>query len=75
MPSDFPFSRDGILAEGHPNQEMMIVGDLSLETITQSRESGTVRPLLDSRTTSTSSPPSTRCRCERRRHRPQHDAG
>jgi hypothetical protein len=37
---------------------MMIVGDLSLETITQSRESRTVRPLLDSRTTSTSSPPS-----------------
>lgn len=50
-PSDFPFSRDGILAEGHPNQEMMIVGDLNMETITQSRESGTVLPLLDSRTT------------------------
>jgi predicted amidohydrolase len=50
-PSDFPFSRDGILAEGHPNQEMMIVGDLNMETITHSRESGTVLPLLDSRNT------------------------
>ena len=51
-PSDFPFSRDGILAEGHPNQEMMIVGELNMETITHSRESGTVLPLLDSRETS-----------------------
>jgi len=50
-PSDFPFSRDGILAEGHPNQEMMIVGELNMETITHSRESGTVLPLLDSRET------------------------
>src|SRR5690606_24802542 len=30
-PSDFPFSRDGILAEGHPNQEMLVIGDLNLE--------------------------------------------
>lgn len=50
-PSDFPFSRDGILAEGHPNQEMMIVGELNMETITHSRESGTVLPLQDSRET------------------------
>lgn len=47
-PSDFPFSRDGILAEGHPNQEMMVIGDLNLETIQQSRSFGTVLPLLDS---------------------------
>ena len=50
-PSDFPFSRDGILAEGHPNQEMMVIGDLNLETIMQTRTTGTVLPLNDSRNT------------------------
>ncbi len=47
-PSDFSFSRDGILAEGHPNQEMMVIGELNLKTITDAREMGTVLPLLDS---------------------------
>lgn len=47
-PNDFPFARDGILAEGHPNQEMMIIGELNLRTIVESRENGTVIPLLDS---------------------------
>jgi predicted amidohydrolase len=50
-PSDFAFSRDGILAEGHPNQEMMVIGDLNLETILQARTTGTVLPLNDSRNT------------------------
>ncbi len=50
-PSDFAFSRDGILAEGNPNQEMMVIGDLNLETIEQSRTHGTVLPLEDSRRT------------------------
>ena len=50
-PSDFPFSRDGILAEGNPNQEMMIIGELNLETIATSRINGTVLPLEDSRRT------------------------
>jgi predicted amidohydrolase len=50
-PSDFPFSRDGILAEGNPNQEMMVIGELNLRTIEDSRASGTVLPLLDSRRT------------------------
>jgi predicted amidohydrolase len=50
-PSDFPFSRDGILAEGNPNQEMMIIGELNLDTISQSRTSGTVLPLNDSKRT------------------------
>lgn len=50
-PSDFPFSRDGILAEGNPNQEMMIIGELNLETIESSRSTGTVLPLEDSRRT------------------------
>jgi predicted amidohydrolase len=47
-PSDFAFSRDGILAEGNPNQEMMVIGELNLKTIVDARESGTVLPLLDS---------------------------
>jgi predicted amidohydrolase len=47
-PNDFPFARDGSLAEGHPNQEMMVIGELNLRTIAEARESGTVIPLLDS---------------------------
>ncbi len=50
-PSDFSFSRDGILAEGNPNQEMMVIGELNLQTIVDSRTSGTVLPLHDSRNT------------------------
>jgi predicted amidohydrolase len=47
-PSDFPFARDGILAEGVPNQESMVIGELNLETIAHSRSTGTVLPLRDS---------------------------
>jgi predicted amidohydrolase len=47
-PSDFAFSRDGILAEGNANQEMMVIGELNLKTIDDSRSTGTVLPLLDS---------------------------
>lgn len=47
-PSDFPFSRDGILAEGTPNQEMMVIGEMNLKTIADARSTGTVLPLLDS---------------------------
>jgi hypothetical protein len=50
-PSDFPFARDGILAEGNVNQEMMVIGDLNLEAIRRSREEGTVLPLLGSERT------------------------
>jgi predicted amidohydrolase len=50
-PSDFAFSRDGILAEGNPNQEMMVIGELNMRTIAESRSSGTVLPLNDSRRT------------------------
>ncbi|MEZ5286777.1 MAG: carbon-nitrogen hydrolase family protein [Vicinamibacterales bacterium] len=46
-PSDFAFARDGILAEGIPNQEMMIVAELNLNTIVEALEDGTVVPLLD----------------------------
>ncbi len=51
-PSDFAFARDGILAEGIPNQEMMVVAELNLSTIVEGREEGTVVPLLDSGVTS-----------------------
>ena len=47
-PSDFAFSRDGILAEGNANQEMMVIGELNMKTILDTRSNGTVLPLLDS---------------------------
>jgi len=50
-PSDFAFARDGILAEGIPNQETMVVAELNLETIVESHEWGTVLPLFDSGST------------------------
>lgn len=50
-PSDFAFSRDGILAEGVPNQETMVIGELNLTTIRDARSTGTVLPLFDSRRT------------------------
>lgn len=50
-PSDFTFSRDGILAEGVPNQESMVIGDLNLDLIRDARETGTVLPLRDSQRT------------------------
>lgn len=50
-PSDFAFSRDGILAEGNINQEMMVIGELNLRTIQEGRSAGTVLPLRDSKRT------------------------
>lgn len=50
-PSDFAFSRDGILAEGVTNQESMVIGEMNLATIARSRSSGTVLPLRDSERT------------------------
>ena len=50
-PSDFRFARDGILAEGQINSEMMVIGDLDLDLLRESREKGTVLPLRDSSTT------------------------
>ncbi|TVP74074.1 MAG: acyltransferase [Gemmatimonadales bacterium] len=47
-PSDFAFARDGILAQGEPNQESMVIGDLDMEIIGQARRRGTVLPLSDS---------------------------
>lgn len=50
-PSDFPFARDGILAEGNINTEMLVIGELNLDTLIEARERGTVLPLKDSQTT------------------------
>ncbi len=50
-PSDFAFARDGILAEGVPNQESMVIGDLDMKLIEEARRTGTVLPLRDSQTT------------------------
>ena len=50
-PSDFPFARDGILAEGIPNQETMVIAELEMSSIQRARSSGTVLPLLDSERT------------------------
>jgi predicted amidohydrolase len=50
-PSDFPFARDGILAEGIPNQETMVIAELDMSLIQRTRSSGTVLPLLDSERT------------------------
>ena len=50
-PSDFSFARDGILVESNLNQETMIVGELDMEIIEESRTFGTVLPLNDSQTT------------------------
>ncbi len=49
-PSDFGFGRDGILAEGMPNQESMILGELDMHLIESTRTDGTVLPLTDART-------------------------
>lgn len=50
-PSDFPFARDGILAEGNINQEQVVIGEFNLDTIEESREHGSVLPLRDSQST------------------------
>lgn len=47
-PSDFAFARDGILTQGEPNLESMVIGDLDLDRIIETREAGTVLPLHDS---------------------------
>ncbi|MEX2672860.1 MAG: carbon-nitrogen hydrolase family protein [Phycisphaeraceae bacterium] len=51
-PSDFPFARDGILAEGVINQETMVIAELNMKSIEDSRTFGTVLPLYDSQHTS-----------------------
>ena len=47
-PCDFPFSRDGIKAEGTPNQEQIVIGDLDMEALEEALGFGPVLPLKDS---------------------------
>ncbi len=47
-PSDYPFARDGVLADGVANQEMLVVGEFDMQALEHSLEHGTVRPLKDS---------------------------
>lgn len=48
-PSDFPFSRDGVAAEGEPNTEQIVIADVDLADLAESRISGTTIPVLDKR--------------------------
>ena len=48
-PSDFPFSRDGIAAEGMINHEQIVISDLELDLLDENRLKGTTIPLLDKR--------------------------
>lgn len=48
-PSDFPFARDGIRAEADSNEETVLICDLHLEDLRNSRHDGTVTPHLDRR--------------------------
>lgn len=48
-PSDFQFARDGIQAEADSNEETVLVCDLDLEDLHESRSGGTVTPRLDRR--------------------------
>ena len=48
-PCDFGFARDGIAADTTPNAEMVSFADLRLETLTSSRNQGTVQNLKDRR--------------------------
>jgi predicted amidohydrolase len=50
-PSDFAFSRDGIIAEGVVNQETMVIADLNLASVAHARTDATVLPLRDSERT------------------------
>ena len=48
-PSDFAFARDGIAAEADSNEETVLVCDLDLDSLHESRNAGTVTPRLDRR--------------------------
>jgi predicted amidohydrolase len=48
-PCDFSFARDGIAADTTPNVEMVAFADLSLNALRESRQTGTVRNLMDRR--------------------------
>lgn len=48
-PSDFPFSRDGIAAEGVANTEQIVIADVDLDLLFANRVDGTTIPLYDKR--------------------------
>lgn len=48
-PSDFPFARDGIAAEGVPNVEQIVIADVDLSKLIDNRINGTTIPLHDKR--------------------------
>lgn len=48
-PSDFPFSRDGVAAEGVANTEQIVIADVDLADLAESRINGTTIPVLDKR--------------------------
>lgn len=48
-PSDFPFARDGIAAEGVINEEQIVVADVDLALLDENRLKGTTIPLMDKR--------------------------
>ena len=48
-PSDFPFARDGIAAEGTPNVEQIVVAEVDLNDLETNRVKGTTIPLYDKR--------------------------
>ena len=48
-PSDFAFARDGIKAEADSNEETVLICDLDLDDLHESRGGGTVTPRLDRR--------------------------
>lgn len=49
-PSDFPFARDGIAAEGVVNMEQIVIADVDLAALAGNRINGTTIPLYDKRT-------------------------
>lgn len=48
-PSDFEFARDGIVGECDANIDTVVVGDVDLEKLRRSRNTGSVRQLRDRR--------------------------
>jgi len=48
-PSDFPFPPDAVAAVADSNSEAVVITDLDLSALEQTREAGTVRPLRDRR--------------------------
>ena len=48
-PSDFPFARDDIAAEGVPNMEQIVIADVDLSKLVDNRLTGTTIPLHDKR--------------------------